>query len=162
MEWFCNELLKEKCLNGERVFVAVISCFVEHCRLVEATRVFAAMVAGGCKPAVNTVNVLLGALVNAKRELGEVLFVCKEMVKAGTLPNVCTLNYLIEALCEAGRVDLALDQYKRMGKKGLVSDSVTYRILICSFVKKFCFRAWLRLCGWTMQLFSVMKRWRVV
>ncbi|KAL9684753.1 hypothetical protein QQ045_022194 [Rhodiola kirilowii] len=136
MEWFCNELLKEKCLNGKGVFVAVISCFVEHCRLVEATRVFTAMVAGGCKPAVNTVNVLLGALVNAKRELGEVLFVYKEMVKAGTLPNVDTLNYLIEALCEAGRVDLALDQYKRMGKKGLVPNSVTYRILICSFVKK--------------------------
>ncbi|KAL9684333.1 hypothetical protein QQ045_021769 [Rhodiola kirilowii] len=98
---------EEKCLNGEGFFFAVISRFVEHCRLVEAKRVFAAMVAGGCKPVVDTVNVLLSALVNAKRELGEVLFVYKEMVKAGTLPNVGTLNYLIEALCEADRADLA-------------------------------------------------------
>uniref|UniRef100_A0A7N0U7V6 Pentatricopeptide repeat-containing protein n=1 Tax=Kalanchoe fedtschenkoi TaxID=63787 RepID=A0A7N0U7V6_KALFE len=136
MEGFCRELVRDECPYGEGALVSVMGRFVEHGRLSEAKRVFAAMVAGGCKPSLDTANVLLGALVDGKRELVEVLYVYKEMVKAGTLPNVDTLNYLIEALCDAGRLDLALEQYKRMGRKGSVPNPVTYRILISSFIAK--------------------------
>ncbi|KAI7731204.1 hypothetical protein M8C21_011635 [Ambrosia artemisiifolia] len=58
------------------------------------------------------------------------------MVKAGICPNTETLNWLIQALVDDDRVEAAVDQYKRMGKKGCLADSRTYEIVVCGLIGK--------------------------
>ena len=59
----------------------------------------------GFKMSVEDVNRLLGVVVERKRGIKDVLFICKEMVKGGLVPNVDTLNCLFDN----DWVDLVLD-----------------------------------------------------
>ncbi|XP_059648374.1 pentatricopeptide repeat-containing protein At1g62590-like [Cornus florida] len=136
MEGFCNEMVKERCANTEEALVALIELFVKHHLLMEASRVLVVMNSSGYKASITVFNVLLGALVEEKKDFQAFLFVYKEMVKAGVVPTVETLNYLLEALFEAGRVDTALDQYRRMNKKGCVPNSKTFEILISGLITR--------------------------
>ncbi|XP_044481951.1 pentatricopeptide repeat-containing protein At1g12620-like [Mangifera indica] len=52
------------------------------------------------------------------------------MVKVGVLLNVVTLNYLLEVLFENSRIESALDQFRRMNKKGFSPSSRNYEIII--------------------------------
>lgn len=136
MEGFCNEMVKENCPTFGEVFLRLIDSFVRNCRLDEALRVLSCMNSSSFKPSVGVFNVLMGALVDAKRDFKNVLFVYKEMVKVGIVPNVETLNYLLEALFEDDRVDTALDQYRRMNKKGCSPNTRTFEVLIGGLIAK--------------------------
>ncbi|GFY94325.1 hypothetical protein Acr_09g0007710 [Actinidia rufa] len=130
MEGFCNEMVKEGFVGSEEALVALIDVFVKHGRVNEALRVLVTMNSGRFKPLISVFNLLLGALVEEKRDFQDVLFVYKEMVKAAIVPTTDTLNYLMEALFEADRVDTAVDQYRRMNKKRCFPNSRTYDVLI--------------------------------
>ncbi|KAL3515867.1 hypothetical protein ACH5RR_022769 [Cinchona calisaya] len=136
MEGFCNELVKENFLGFEEAFLGLIDCFVRNDKLNEALRVLYCMNSTSSRPSLGVFNVLIGALVEAKRDFKDVLFVYKEMVKVGIVPNVETLNYLLEALFEDDRVDTALDQYRRMNKKGCSPNSGTFEVLISGLIAK--------------------------
>ncbi|PIN14840.1 hypothetical protein CDL12_12526 [Handroanthus impetiginosus] len=130
MEGYCNEMVREKCCGFDKSLLALIDSFVSNNRLSEALRVLYVMNSSSFKPSVGIFNALMCALVEAKRDFKDVLFVYKEMVKAGIVPNVDTLNYLLEALFESGRVDTAIDQYRRMDKKGCSPNIRTFEVLI--------------------------------
>ncbi|PSS21631.1 Pentatricopeptide repeat-containing protein [Actinidia chinensis var. chinensis] len=136
MEGFCNEMVKEGFVGSEEALVALIDVFVKHGRVNEALRVLVTMNSGRFKPSIGVFNLLLGALVEEKRDFQDVLFVYKEMVKAAIVPTTDTLNYLMEALFEADRVDTALDQYRRMSKKRCFPNSRTYDVLISGLVAR--------------------------
>ncbi|GFY94330.1 hypothetical protein Acr_09g0007760 [Actinidia rufa] len=125
---FCNEMVKEGFVGSEEALVALIDVFVKHGRVNEALRVLVTMNSGRFKPLISVFNLLLGALVEEKRDFQDVLFVYKEMVKAAIVPTTDTLNYLMEALFEADRVDTAVDQYRRMNKKRLGKLEVGMRL----------------------------------
>ncbi|CAI9763530.1 unnamed protein product [Fraxinus pennsylvanica] len=55
---------------------------------------------------------------------------------SGILPNIDTMNYLLDSLFETGRVDTALDLYRRLDKKGCNPNSRTFEILISSLVAR--------------------------
>ncbi|PKI76078.1 hypothetical protein CRG98_003439 [Punica granatum] len=101
MEGFCQNMIKDRCPGAEDALVSLVEKFLEHGRMNAAIRVLASMTAEGFKPSAELFNALLGALVAEKGELKDVIFVYKEM-----------------ALIEAGWIDSALDQYRRINKKG--------------------------------------------
>ncbi|KAF5196114.1 Pentatricopeptide repeat-containing protein [Thalictrum thalictroides] len=136
MEFFCNEMIKEKCPHVEEAFASLIDSFSNNHRLDEAVRVLEIMNLGKIKPSIRLFNVLLRTLMVEKRDLQSILFAYKEIVKSGIVPNVETLNYLIEILCESDKMESALDQYRRMNKKGCCPNSRTFEILICSLCKQ--------------------------
>ncbi|KAK7344303.1 hypothetical protein VNO77_13751 [Canavalia gladiata] len=128
---FCQHMAKDRCPGAEEALVALVHTFVEHCRIKEAITVLVNMNLGGYKPPIEVFNLLLGALVKeGSRGFQNALLVYKEMVKAGVLPTVHTLNYLLEVLFAINRVDLALDQFRRMNNKGCNPNSKTFEILI--------------------------------
>ncbi|XP_027163037.1 pentatricopeptide repeat-containing protein At1g09900-like [Coffea eugenioides] len=136
MEGFCNEMLKEKCPGFDEAFLGLIECFVRNDRLDEALRVLSCMNSSSFKPSIGVFNIVMGALLVAKRDFKDVLFVYKEMVKVGIVPNVETLNYLLEALLEDDRVGTALEQYRRMNKKGCSPNSRTFEVLISGLIAR--------------------------
>ncbi|XP_068341910.1 pentatricopeptide repeat-containing protein At1g63330-like [Pyrus communis] len=136
MEGFCQNMVKDRCPGVEEALLALIDVFVRHCRLSEAMRVLVNFKAGGFRPSIETFNSVLGALVKDKRDFRDFLFVYKEIVTAGIVPSIDTLNYLLEALLESGRIESAIDQYRRMKKKGCSPNSRTFEILIRSFIVK--------------------------
>ncbi|OMP09400.1 hypothetical protein COLO4_05513 [Corchorus olitorius] len=127
---FCLNLARDKCVGAEEAFASLIDTFVKRSCLNEATRVLVHMISGGYTPSINVFNHLLGALVNQKTDFQQVLFVYKEMVKAGVFPTVDTLNSLLEVLFETNRVELGLDQFRRMRKKGCNPNARTFEIVI--------------------------------
>ncbi|XP_044481968.1 putative pentatricopeptide repeat-containing protein At3g16710, mitochondrial [Mangifera indica] len=88
------------------------------------------MILGGFKPSVDVFNVLLGAIVEKKRGFEDVVFIYEEMVKAAVLPNFDTLNYLLEVLCANSSIESALDQFRRMNKKGFSQNSRKFEMII--------------------------------
>lgn len=136
VEAFCCEMAREKCPGGGEALIALMHSFVEHRRLSEAVRVLLIMTSNRYNLSIAEFNGLLGALVEDKRDFQEILLVYKEIVKAGILPNVDTLNYLMEALFEISWVELALDQYKRMSRKGCNPNSKTFYILISGLIAR--------------------------
>ncbi|KAF9593395.1 hypothetical protein IFM89_022574 [Coptis chinensis] len=137
MEFFCNEMAKDKCPHAEEAFAELVDSFVKNRRFKEALRVLEIMNLGKFKPpSIHICNVMLRTLVEDQRDLETVLFAYKEIVKAGIVPNVDTLNYLIEVLCENDKMESALDQYRRMNRKGCVPNSRTFEILICGLCKR--------------------------
>nr|KYP76121.1 hypothetical protein KK1_020346 [Cajanus cajan] len=94
------------------------------------------MTLDGYRPPIEVFNVLLGALVKGEnRDFENALFVYKEMVKACVLPTVDTLNYLLEVLFATNRIDLALDQFRRMNNKGCNPNSKTFEILVKGLIE---------------------------
>ncbi|KAM1549190.1 hypothetical protein ACFX1Z_010284 [Malus domestica] len=136
MEGFCQNMVKDGCPGVEEALLALIDVFVRQCRLSEAMRVLVNLKAGSFRPSIETFNGVLGALVKDKSDFRDVLFVYKEIVTAGIVPSIDTLNYLLEALLESGRIESAIDQYRRMKKKGCSPNSRTFEILIRSFIVK--------------------------
>lgn len=136
MEVFCNQMVKEKCPHAEEALVALIDPLVRHHKLNEALMVLSAINLGKFKPSMDMFNILLGALLEDKRDFKDFLFVYKEMVKAGIVPSTDTLNYLLEALFETFAVDTALYQYRRMNKKGCSPNSKTFEMVISNLIKK--------------------------
>lgn len=136
VEGFCNELMREKCPGFEEALLALIDAFVRNHRLSEALCIVSCLHFCGSKPSINVYNQLLDALVKAKKDFKDVVYVYKEMVKAGIVPNTDTLNYLLEALFEADRVDAMLDQYRRMDRKGCKPNSRTYEIIVSGLVAR--------------------------
>ncbi|KAJ4982144.1 hypothetical protein NE237_032981 [Protea cynaroides] len=132
MDFFCNEMIKEKCSYSEEALVPVIDSFVRHHKLAEALKVVEVMKLGNYTPSVITYNVMLGSLVKEGSDFLSVLFLYKEMVKDGIVPNVDTLNYLLEALFRANRIASAIDQFRRMSMKGCSPNSRTFEIMITS------------------------------
>ncbi|XP_044483008.1 pentatricopeptide repeat-containing protein At5g64320, mitochondrial-like [Mangifera indica] len=130
MEGFCQNMMKDKCPNAKETLISLVELFVQHNRVNEAIRVLVSMILGGFMPSVDVFNVLLGAIVKKKRGFEDMVFIYKEMVKAGVLPNVDTLNYLLEVLLETGRIESALDQFRRMNKKGCSPNSRSFEIII--------------------------------
>ncbi|KAI3993252.1 hypothetical protein MKX01_009995 [Papaver californicum] len=129
-------MVKEKCIGIEEVFSELITSFVDNNRVKEALRVLEIMNSAKLKPSIQICNVLLGTLVEEEIDLLSILFAYKEMVKAGIVPNIDTLNYLIQVLLEDGRIEVALDQYRRMDKKGCKPNGRTFEILL----KSLCMR----------------------
>ncbi|XP_015869672.2 pentatricopeptide repeat-containing protein At5g46100 [Ziziphus jujuba] len=136
MEGFCQNMVKDKCIGGKEALAALVDTFVKHCRIDEAVLVLVSMNSGGYNPSIETFNSVMGAFVKEKRDLQEVLFIYKEIVKAGNLPTIDTLNYLLEALFETDHVESALDQFKRMNKKGCSPNSRSFEILIKGLIAK--------------------------
>ncbi|XP_065853437.1 pentatricopeptide repeat-containing protein At1g62914, mitochondrial-like [Euphorbia lathyris] len=134
MEGFCQILVKNSFPGVEHALISLVESFVRHCRLNEAICILVNMNSGGFSPPISLFNVVLEAIVEAKRGFGDAVFVYKEMVKAGVVPNVDTLNYLLEVLFESKKVDSALDQYKRMNKKGFDPNSKTFEIVVKGLV----------------------------
>ncbi|KAK7392123.1 hypothetical protein VNO78_20552 [Psophocarpus tetragonolobus] len=135
MRNFCENLVKDRCPGAEEALVALVHTFVGHCRIEEAITVLVNMNLGGYKPPIEVFNVLLGALVEGEnRDFQQALFVYKEMVKACVLPTVDTLNYLLQTLFGTNRIDLALDQFRRMNNKGCNPNSQTFGILVKGLV----------------------------
>ncbi|KAK4743542.1 hypothetical protein SAY87_001543 [Trapa incisa] len=138
MEVLCQNMIKDECPGAEDALVSLVETFVEHRRVNAAIRVLASMIAGNFRPSIVLFNAILGSLVAEKGDLKDVLFVYKEMVKACRVPTVDTLNYLLEALFEAGWVDSALDQYRRMNKKGCHPNSRTFEVVIGNLIMMDC------------------------
>lgn len=136
MEGFCKELVKEKCLGFEEGLLRLLDLFVKERRLDEALLVLGSLRTACSNVSIGVLNVLMGSLVEEKKDLKSVLFVYKEMVKGGIVPTVNTLNCLIEALFEANEVDIALNQYRRMRKKGCIPSSRTFEIVIRSLIAR--------------------------
>lgn len=136
MEGFCQNMARDRIPGTKEAFCALIDTFVKHSRLSEALLVLVSMNLGGYNASIEIFNSLLGALVRAKRDFQDVLFVYKEMVKARVSPTIETLNYLLEALFAVDRVETALDQFKRMNKKGCSPNSRTFEILVKGLVSK--------------------------
>ncbi|KAL5836602.1 hypothetical protein ACOSQ3_013771 [Xanthoceras sorbifolium] len=130
MERFCQNMTKDRCPDAKEALVSLVHAFVEHCRIKEAIRVLVNMNLGGLRPSVDAFNAVLGALVKEKRGFQDVLFVYKEMVKAAVVPNVDTLNFLLEVLFETGRIESALDQFRRMKMKDCSPNSRTFEIVV--------------------------------
>ncbi|XP_047306834.1 pentatricopeptide repeat-containing protein At1g62910-like [Impatiens glandulifera] len=130
MEGFCNEMVKAGYPGVEEALLGLITLFLDHGKLSEALRVLASLISGRFKPSIGVFNDLLAALVEGKKDFSYVVFVYKEMVKASVVPDINTLNYLLEALFMADRVDVALDQYRRMSNKGCSPNSKTFEVLI--------------------------------
>ncbi|KAL8061426.1 hypothetical protein ABFX02_02G085900 [Erythranthe guttata] len=130
MEGFCNEMVREKFSGFDKSLSELIDSFVRSRRLSEASRVLYVMNSSNSKPSICVFNALMRALVQDKRDFKDVLFVYKEMVKSRILPNIDTLNHLLESLFESGRVDAAMDQYRRIEKKGCNPNIRTFQILI--------------------------------
>ncbi|KAK7278060.1 hypothetical protein RJT34_23082 [Clitoria ternatea] len=136
MGHFCQNMVKDRCPGAEEAFIELVNTFVEHCRIKEAVTVLVNMNLGGYKPTIEVFNVLLGALVKGEtRDFQNALFVYKEMVKAGVLPTVHTLNYLLEVLFTINRIDLALDQFRRINNKGCDPNSKTFEILVKGLIE---------------------------
>lgn len=136
MEDFCHNMVKNRFPGVELALVSLIHMFVKHGRIKEALMVLENMNSGGYKPPVEVFNALLCALVQQEsRDFQNALFVYKEMVKAGVLPTVDTLNYLLEILFTIDRVDLALDQFRRMNSKGCSPNSKTFEILVKGLIE---------------------------
>ncbi|GKB72865.1 pentatricopeptide repeat-containing protein [Tanacetum coccineum] len=136
MEGYVNEMLKEGFLGCGQVLLEVVDELVKVGKVSEGLRVFGVVNTLGFKMLVEDGNRLLGVVVEGKRGIKDVLFVYKEIVKGGLVPNVDTLNYLFKGLFDNDRVDLVLDQFKRMRKKGCCPNSRTYEIMVCGFVRK--------------------------
>ncbi|XP_019187245.1 PREDICTED: pentatricopeptide repeat-containing protein At1g62670, mitochondrial-like [Ipomoea nil] len=136
VEGFCNELMREKCPGFEEALVALIDAFVRNHRLSEALCIVSCLHFCGSKPSISVYNQLMDALVKAKKDFKDVVYVYKEMVKGGIVPNTDTLNYLLEALLEADRVDSMLDQYRRMDRKGCKPNSRTFEIVLSGLVAR--------------------------
>ncbi|KAL4370293.1 hypothetical protein HN51_014775 [Arachis hypogaea] len=133
----CQSMLKDWCPDAEEALLALIHTFVKHHRINEAMEVFRNLKNSGVyKPPVEVFNVLLGALVEESGDFQNALFVYKELVKTGILPTVHTLNYLLEALFMNNQVELALNQFRRMGNKGCCPNSKTFEILVKGLVAK--------------------------
>ncbi|XP_057719089.1 pentatricopeptide repeat-containing protein At1g12620-like isoform X2 [Arachis stenosperma] len=133
----CQSMLKDRCPDAEEALLALIHTFVKHHRINEAMEVFRNLKNSGVyKPPVEVFNVLLGALVEESGDFQNALFVYKELVKTGILPTVHTLNYLLEALFMNNQVELALNQFRRMGNKGCCPNSKTFEILVKGLVAK--------------------------
>ncbi|XP_027364486.1 pentatricopeptide repeat-containing protein At1g62910-like [Abrus precatorius] len=133
---FCQNMVKDRCPGTEEALVALVHTFLRNCRIKEAITVLVNMNLGGYKPPIEVFNFLLGALLEEeRRDFENTLFVYKEMVKAGVLPTVRTLNYLLEVLFATNRVDLALDQFRRMNNKGCDPNSKTFEILVKGLIE---------------------------
>ncbi|KAL2325632.1 hypothetical protein Fmac_024690 [Flemingia macrophylla] len=136
MKDFCENMVKDRCSGAEEALVALAYEFVGHCRIKEAIAVLVNMNLGGFRPPTEVFNVLLGALVEGEsRDFQNALFIYKEMVKACVLPTVDTLNYLLEVLFATNRVDVALDQFRRMNNKGCNPNSKTFEILVKGLIE---------------------------
>ncbi|TKY52347.1 Pentatricopeptide repeat-containing protein mitochondrial [Spatholobus suberectus] len=136
MRDFCQNMVKDRCPGAEEALVALVHVFVGHCRIQEAITVLVNMNLGGYRPPIEVFNVLLGALVKEEiRDFQNALFVYKEMVKACVLPTVDTLNYLLEVLFATNRIDLAVDQFRRMNNKGCNPNSKTFEILVKGLIE---------------------------
>ncbi|RDX84428.1 Pentatricopeptide repeat-containing protein, chloroplastic, partial [Mucuna pruriens] len=136
MRDFCQNLVKDRCSGAEEALVALLHTFVGLCRIKEAITVLVNMNLGGYRPPIEVFHVLLGALVEGEsRDFQNALFVYKEMVKACVLPTVDTLNYLLEVLFATNRIDLALDQFRRMNHKGCNPNSKTFEILVKGLIE---------------------------
>jgi len=136
MENFVHNMVKNRFQGVEKALASLIHTFVEHCRIKEGLVVLVNMNSGGYKPPIQVFNALLGAIV--KEESGDfqnALLVYKEMVKAGVLPTVDTLNCLLVILFTIDRVDLALDQFRRMNNKGCSPNSKTFEILVKGLIE---------------------------
>lgn len=136
MEGFCKEMVRERCPGTEEALVALIDLFVKNGRLSEALRILVTLNYGNYKLSISTYNVLLGALVEEKKDFSDVLLVYKEMVKSHIAPSTDTLNYLLEALFDSDRVDIALDQFRRMKMKRCNPNSKTFEIVLSRLVIK--------------------------
>lgn len=130
VEGFCNEMVREKCRGFDKSLLSLIDSFIRNRRFSEAMRVLHVMNSTSYRPSIGIFNSVMGALVEGKRDFKDVLFVYIELVKAGIPPNIDSLNYLLEALFESGRVDAAMDQYKRLDKKGCRPNIRTFQIVI--------------------------------
>lgn len=130
MEILLNEMTKLQLDNTNQVFGSMIDSFCVNCREVEALLVFRYSILAKQQLSISTCNRLLATFSSQSGNFFSSLFVYKEMVKLGILPDVGTLNYLIKGLCEIGRLDLALNQFHRMGKKRCDPNSLTFEILI--------------------------------
>lgn len=136
MEGYCKEMVKENVPHFYEVLLSLIDSFVKNHRFDEALRVLSCICSTSFRPSLIVFNDLMGALVKAKKDFKDVLFVYKEMVKAGVIPNVETLNCFLEALFESNRVDMALDQYRKMNKKGSIPNSRTFVVLISRLIAR--------------------------
>ncbi|XP_076954767.1 putative pentatricopeptide repeat-containing protein At3g05240 [Bidens hawaiensis] len=58
------------------------------------------------------------------------------MAKLRICPDTETLNLLIQALFDADRVDLVVDQFNRMRRKGCCANSRTYEIVVSGLIGK--------------------------
>ncbi|RAL52724.1 hypothetical protein DM860_007492 [Cuscuta australis] len=138
VEGFCNEMVKEKCPGFEESLFALIDSFVRNHKLSEALCVVSCL--HSCSstkpPSISVYNQLLVALVEAKKDFKDVVYVYKEMVKAGIVPNTDTLNCLLQALLDAGRVEATLDHYRRMERKGCKPNSRTFEIIISGLISR--------------------------
>ncbi|CAH9133863.1 unnamed protein product [Cuscuta epithymum] len=135
VEGLCKEMVEGKCPGFEEVIFSLIDAFVRNHRLSEALCVVSYVHLCSNKPAsLSVYNKMLDALVKAKKDFKDVVYVYKEMVKAGIVPNTDTLNYLLQALLGAGRADSMLGQYRRMDKKGCKPNSRTFEIVISGLV----------------------------
>lgn len=134
MEEFCKEMVKDRCPGAEEALGDLLDLFVKNSRLDEAMRVLMVINSTGYKPSICKWNGLLGALVEARRDFSDVLLIYKEMVKSRIVPSVDTLNHLIKTLFDAGMVDNALDQFRRMRKKGCAPNCRTFEVVIHGLV----------------------------
>ncbi|KAF4389688.1 hypothetical protein F8388_009821 [Cannabis sativa] len=136
MEGFCQNMVRDRIPGTEEAFSALINEFVKHSKLSEAKVALVNMSLGGHNPSIETFNALMGALVKTKRDFHDVLFVYKEMVKSGVLPTIDTLNFLLEVLVDTDRLEIALDQFKRMNKKGCLPNARSFEIIIKGLIAK--------------------------
>ncbi|EPS65279.1 hypothetical protein M569_09507 [Genlisea aurea] len=142
MEAFCNEMVRLK-FNCNIIYDSlsnVIHSLIRSSRLTEALRILYVMNCNGFKATLGLFNLLMDSVVAERRGFEDALFVYKEMVRSQVLPNVDTLNCLIIALFESGRVDAALDQFRRFRKKGCSPNIQTFEIVITRLAAKNLFR----------------------
>ncbi|KAK6915728.1 Pentatricopeptide repeat [Dillenia turbinata] len=123
-------MVKGRFSGTEETLIALINAFVKAHKIDEALRALMVINSSGFKVAVVTFNVFLGAIVEGKMDFGVVVYVYKEMVKSRVISNVDTLNYLLEALFDRNEVRSALEQYRRMRKKGCEPNSKAFEIVI--------------------------------
>lgn len=136
MERTCQDLARDGCSGVEEVLVTLVNAFVRHGRIREAIRVLPHVNLVGLNPSIETFNVVLAVFIEESRNIQEVLFVYKEMVKADIVPNVDTLNFLLAALFHAGKIKAAMNQFRRMGRKGCSPNSKTFELLIKGLITK--------------------------
>lgn len=125
-----ESLLKEMIKLDEQILNDLVQYLSNKKRFDEALLVIQHASSGKLKLSISSCNGVLCGLVKEGRGLWPVMRTYMEIVKAGVLPDVETLNWLIEVLCEAGQLDLALNQFDKMSKKRCTPNSHTFKVLI--------------------------------
>ena len=106
---------------------SVISFLCYEGKVSEALNNFKVSCSDGKLPPISECVTLMSSF---SEDLNSVVFVYKEIVKSGVVITVDALNCLIYALFVAGEVDLAVDQFFRMKRKGCAPNLKTFEIVI--------------------------------